>query len=70
MLCGDKSDNVEGVKNPTKSHWKTPPNFTEATARELLSKTTDYEKVVRDLYNDDGKFEQNKKLLWILRDEN
>ena len=36
MLIGDASDNVPGIKNPAKAHHKNPPNFTEATAKQIL----------------------------------
>lgn len=69
MLTGDTVDNIEGIKNPAKSHWKEPPNFTEATARGLLSglSTGEQETLVRKLYNNTEKYELNHKLLWILR---
>lgn len=50
MLIGDDSDNIPGVKNPAKSHWKNPPNYSDKTAREALgdpmSDTHHYRKIV------------------------
>lgn len=51
MLTGDSTDNVAGIKNPAKAHHKNPPNFSEATARELLEEADQYcREVVEDMY--------------------
>jgi hypothetical protein len=70
MLTGDGVDNVEGVKNPAKAHHSKPPNFTNDTARAVLSGKTkeEMETLVRNLYSNDEKYNLNHKLLWILRE--
>lgn len=70
MLTGDVSDNVEGVKNPAKAHHAKPPNFTNDTARAVLSgkPKEEMEMLVRNLYNNDEKYNLNHRLLWILRE--
>lgn len=75
MLTGDKADNVQGVKNPEKAHFKDPPNFTEATAKDLLKEKTPMECKAQVVYmyycqygNDwPSKFETNAKLLFLKR---
>jgi len=75
MLVGDDADNIEGVKNPEKSHHKVPPNFTEATAKRQIE-GLDAEQCrleVQSLYEDqyeDKWFEHydlNAKLLFLKR---
>lgn len=74
MLCGDVTDSVTGIRNPTKSHHKKPPNFSDATARELLTGVTNKEELVQSLYKQqygdiwELQYQKNYKLLWILRD--
>lgn len=76
LLCGDTSDNIEGIKNPAKAHHKNPPNFTTPVATQLLSGKTkeEMEKLVQKLYQKQygkkwkTKYETNYKLLWILRE--
>jgi rRNA-processing protein FCF1 len=76
MLTGDKVDNVEGLKNPDKLHWKSPPNFTPDTADEVLKdKSKDEMKdTVVGLYqavHGDGWFEhfdRAAQLLWLRRE--
>ena len=75
MLTGDKADNIEGVRNPEKAHHKDPPNFTEATAGELLAGKTKEEcfDIVVNQYCrtfDIGwyqKFNVNARLLFLKR---
>lgn len=68
MLCGDVSDNIKGLKNPGKAHHTKPPYFTPTTALAYLKKGYNMERLVRDLYEKQGMdYEQNHKLLWILR---
>lgn len=81
MLCGDKTDNVEGVLNPDKatkkdgSARKFQPKFTPQTASELLAGRTveEMSKIVFSIYMQQFKdnwrlhYETNKNLLWILR---
>lgn len=75
MLTGDVADNVSGVKNPAKSHFKTPPNFTEGSAKSALQ-GLDLEssrELVQEMYKlthkEDWceKFDINAKLLFLKR---
>jgi 5'-3' exonuclease len=52
MLVGDQADSIEGLTNPTKLHHKQPPNFTEATAHEVLKDKSPEEmkQLVQGLY--------------------
>jgi 5'-3' exonuclease len=76
MLTGDKADNIEGIKNPDKSHYKIPPNFTDATAKKWLhNKSCDYcRTTVGGLYliqfGDHlwfDKYDMNARLLFLKR---
>lgn len=77
MCTGDRIDNVPGIKNPAKLHYKNPPNFTEDTATELLKDLSKEEMraKVQDLYfnqfGDDWYhiYERNAKLLFLKRSE-
>jgi 5'-3' exonuclease len=78
MLMGDAADNIPGVKNPEKAHFKNPPNFSEATSTEVLINKTPAEmnKIVKDLYKKCygsswfEKYDTNGRLLWLRRSEN
>lgn len=52
MLVGDAVDNIEGLKNPAKLHHTKPPNFTEATASEVLKdkSPSEMKETVQSLY--------------------
>lgn len=74
MLTGDAADNVPGLPNPAKAHYKSPPNFTEGTAEPLLKgDVRDMDETVRQLYYEvygDGWYEHydvNARLLWLKR---
>lgn len=75
MLTGDGADNVPGVLNPAKMHFKNPPKFTLATAHEVLEGLDDnrMKLTVVDLYKkcfgDDwwNRFDTNARLLWLKR---
>jgi 5'-3' exonuclease len=74
MLIGDVADNVPGLKNPAKAHHKNPPNFSEATAKELLaSDPENMRKTVEEVYmkqfgNEWEKvFKEHADLLFIQR---
>jgi 5'-3' exonuclease len=51
-LTGCKNDNVPGLKNPEKAHFKNPPNFTEDTASKVLEGKSPEEmkETVQNLY--------------------
>lgn len=72
MLTGDSADNVEGLKNPAKAHYKSPPNFTQPTAAEVLE-GKNYKQTVQKIYqtaygnNWFEKFDINARLLWLKR---
>lgn len=74
-LTGDKSDAVEGLKNPAKLHHKNPPNFTEDSAAPLLEGKTveEMKAIVQDLYRTVYgeewfvKFDTTCRLLWLKR---
>lgn len=78
MLTGDAADNIDGVKNPEKSHHKVPPNFTEGTAREVLAgkSCAECRYAVQALYESQylaseamERFDMNAKLLFLKRAE-
>ena len=60
MLTGDRSDNVEGIYGIGPVKAKNILLDASPDERELL---------VKGIYNDDERFELNKKLFYILRDE-
>jgi len=74
-LTGDKVDNIPGIKNPYKSHWTSPPNFSEATAAEVLEGKSKEEmrEVVQNMYKlqygDDWyvRYDTNLQLLFLKR---
>ena len=75
MLIGDTADNIPGVPNPAKSHYKNAPNFTSASvipwldgkSPEQMKKVV--EKLYKQVYGDDwyDHFDRNASLLWLLR---
>jgi 5'-3' exonuclease len=77
MLVGDKADNIPGVLNPAKAHFKNPPNFSEQTATDVLINKTPAEmnKIVKQLYKGCygsdwfQKYDINARLLWLRRSE-
>lgn len=74
-LTGDKVDNIPGIKNPHKSHWTNPPNFSEATATEVLEGKSKEEmkEVVQNMYQlqyGEGwyvRYDTNLQLLFLKR---
>lgn len=74
-LVGDKTDDIEGVRNPLKAHWKEPPNFSDDTATELLKDKSREEmlEIVQEMYRQQyGEawfefFDKNCRLLFIQR---
>lgn len=76
MLTGDKSDNIPGLKNPAKSHFKEPPNFTDVTATELLNSKQNFKEAVQQLYKDQfgddwqSIYDRNAQLLFLKRSLN
>lgn len=77
-LCGDKTDGVDGVKNPAKSHHKDPPNFTWDSAAQLLDGKTNEEcknevqEIYRINYGDSWfqEFDTKARLVFIRRGKN
>lgn len=75
MMVGDSTDNVEGLKNPMKSHFTNPPCFTEATASKVLEDLSpgEMKQTVIDLYkqvhNDKWfeAFDRTARLLFLQR---
>jgi hypothetical protein len=74
LMVGDKVDNIAGLPNPAKAHHKNPPNFTDATARELLTGTPDQNlAIISNLYKQqygeqwEQIFNERAMLLWIQR---
>jgi len=77
MLTGDVSDNVEGVPNPWKAHFKKQPKFSDDTAdSELYGKSNKemsehVKRLYRSAFGDNWfeKFDTNGRLLWLKRSE-
>lgn len=75
MLMGDDADNIQGVKNPAKSHHKIPPNFTEPTAKKVLAGKSceDCREFTIEMYKQthgegwEEKFDINAKLIFLRR---
>lgn len=74
-LCGDITDDIEGVKNPAKAHHKNPPNFSSDSATKLLEGLTKeqmletVQEMYRLQYGDEwfSFFDKNCRLLFIQR---
>jgi 5'-3' exonuclease len=74
-LIGDASDNIPGLKNPEKLHFKKAPNFTEETASKLLvdKSPEEMKSIVQYLYKtihgDDwySHYDTNCRLLFLRR---
>lgn len=73
MLVGDSIDNIPGIKNPEKAHFKNPPNFTNDTASKLLEGKSVREmyEVVYNLhikqYGNEKAFDEIARLLFLRR---
>jgi 5'-3' exonuclease len=73
MLIGDAADNIEGLPNPEKAHHKVPPDYTEKTAKEVLSGLTKdemrefVEQSYLNEYGDLSLFNVNAQLLFLKR---
>jgi 5'-3' exonuclease len=77
LLVGDSGDNIPGLKNPTKSHFTKPPNFTKPTATEVLQGKTKDEMqstvigLYQQVYGDDWfeRYDLTASLLYLRRGE-
>jgi 5'-3' exonuclease len=77
LLVGDSGDNIPGLKNPQKSHFTKPPNFTKPTATEILQDKTKDEMqstvigLYQQVYGDDwfAQYDLIAQLLYLRRGE-